>query len=73
MPHGFNDQVGMFVSMIESLKIMFWGIGGIQAVLKASCSILPEHTCAIVAYDCGPGIHILSILVRHDCMHQCII
>ena len=56
-------------------KLCFGEIEGtcIQAVLKTSCYILLDYTCATIAYDFGPGMHILSILVDHDYTHQYII
>ena len=54
-------------------KVCFGGIGGIHAVLKASYSVLLEYICTVIAYNCGPSMYILSILVHHDYMHQDII
>ena len=51
-------------------KLCFGVVGSIQAVLKASCSILLEYMCTTIAHRCGPGMNILSILVHHDYIHQ---
>ena len=61
MPHGFSDHAHEYVCVNDKNfeKLCFGEIEGIRAVLKASCSILLKHICALIAYECGSGMHIL--------------